>query len=76
MAFDSDVREPIAGRARFGGLALLAWREAAPAEPEAEWQVAELIADVMHLARSLGVDPRRAVERATYHFEREAPRVG
>jgi len=75
MAFDADMREPITGRARFGGLALVAWRAAAPAEPEMEWQVAECIADLLHLARGVGVNPERALERAAYHFRREADQV-
>jgi len=75
MAFDADIREPLTGRARFGGLALCAWRTHAPAEPELEWQVAECIADLLHLARGVGVNPERALERATYHFRREADLV-
>ncbi len=80
MAFAEDTRAPFSHRTRFGGAALQAWRErctagGAQVEPETAWQVAECLADVLHLARSLGVDADRAMERAAHHFRREAAEV-
>lgn len=76
MAFIENDRAPFAHRTRFGGSALLAWRErvareGSTIEPENDWQIAELLADVLHTARALGVDPDKAMERAKSHFERE-----
>ena len=80
MAFAEDIRAPYAHRTRFGGAALKAWRDrcdqdGAQVEPETAWQVAELLADVLHLARALGVDPDKALKRAEYHFHQEARHV-
>ncbi len=80
MSFAEDTRAPYAHRTQFGGAALQAWTErcaagGAQVEPEREWQVAECLADVLHLARLLGVDADKALERAASHFRREAALV-